>query len=117
MSVIVKGMEMPENGAVLVVKHEDDGKVYIKHAGIMGYSMEMVELPEKHGRLIDGDALREKMYHDAKRILKCRDGIAGVGYDTKCSKTTLTMQKPSWKRRNESCYAKTASIFKSSASR
>lgn len=23
------------------------------------------EMPEKHGRLIDGDALREKMYHDA----------------------------------------------------
>lgn len=22
-------------------------------------------LPEKHGRLIDGDALKEKMYHDA----------------------------------------------------
>lgn len=57
MSVLIKDMEMPEDGAVLVVKHDDDGKAYIKYAGMMGYHMELVELPEKHGRLIDAEAL------------------------------------------------------------
>ena len=58
MSVLIRGMdEMPEDGAVLMVKRDDDGKTYIKYAGMMGYHMELVTLPEKHGRLIDADAL------------------------------------------------------------
>ena len=58
MSVLIKGMdEIPEDGAVLVVKH-DNGKVYIKHACTYGYSMELVKIPEKHGRLIDVDELK-----------------------------------------------------------
>ena len=33
MSVLIKGMnEMPEDGAVLVVRHDDNGKAYIKFA-------------------------------------------------------------------------------------
>lgn len=59
MSVLIKGMdEIPEDGAVLVVRHDDNGKAYIKFACTYGYSMELVELPEKHGRLIDGDELK-----------------------------------------------------------
>ena len=55
MSVLIRGMdEIPEDGAVLVVKH-DNGKAYIKHACTYGYSMELVKIPEKHGRLIDED--------------------------------------------------------------
>ena len=62
MSVLISDMnEIPEDGAVLVVKHDDDGNVYIKYAGTMGYSMKLVELPEKHGRLVDADDLWEKM--------------------------------------------------------
>lgn len=58
MSVLIKGMDkLPEDGAVLTVKHSDDGKAYIKYVGMWGYSTELVELPEKHGRLIDADAL------------------------------------------------------------
>ena len=54
MSVLIKGMnEMPEDGAVLVVRHDDNGKAYIKFACTYGYSMELVKLPEQHGRLID----------------------------------------------------------------
>ena len=57
MGVYIKGMdEIPEDGAVLVVMH-DNGKTYIKHACTYGYSMEMVEVPEPHGRLIDADKL------------------------------------------------------------
>lgn len=60
MSVLIRGMdEIPEDGAVLIVKHDDNGKVYIKYAGMMGYSMELVEIPEKHGDLIDRDELEK----------------------------------------------------------
>jgi len=57
MSVLIRGMdEIPEDGAVLVVRH-DNGKAYIKPACTYGYSMELVEIPEKHGRLIDADEM------------------------------------------------------------
>lgn len=59
MSVLIRGMDkIPEDGAVLMVKHDDSGKVYIKYAGMMGYSMELVKIPEKHGRLIDADKIK-----------------------------------------------------------
>lgn len=62
MSVLIKGMdEMPEDGAVLVVRHDDNGKTYIKFACTYGYSMELVKLPEQHGRLIDKDRLKREM--------------------------------------------------------
>ena len=58
MSVLIKGMdEMPEDGAVLLVRHDDNGKTYIKFACTYGYSMELVKLPEPHGRLIDADEI------------------------------------------------------------
>lgn len=58
MSVLIRGMdEIPEDGTVLMVKHDDDGKAYIKYAGMMGYSMELERIPEKHGRLVDADKL------------------------------------------------------------
>lgn len=61
MSVLIKGMdELPDDGAVLVVMH-NNGKVYIKDACTYGYHMEMVKLPEKHGRLGDLDKLWERM--------------------------------------------------------
>ena len=64
MNVLIKGMDkIPEDGAVLVVKHDDDGKAYIKYAGVMGYSMELVELPEKYGDLIDGQKVLEDNKH------------------------------------------------------
>lgn len=44
MDILIKGMdEIPEDGAVLVVRH-DNGKAYIKHARTYGYSMELVKL-------------------------------------------------------------------------
>ena len=65
MSVLIKGMdEMPEDGAVLVVRHDDNGKTYIKFACTYGYSMELVKLPEQHGRLIDAEKLKNEYPHD-----------------------------------------------------
>lgn len=56
MSVLIKGMdELPEDGQMLVVKHVD-GKAYIKRDDVMGFSMELVQLPDNHGRLVDADA-------------------------------------------------------------
>lgn len=64
MSVLIKGMdEIPEDRAVLVVMH-DNGKAYIKHACTYGYSMELVKLPETHGRLIDAEKLKNEYQHD-----------------------------------------------------
>ena len=60
MSVLIRGMdEIPEDGSVLVAKHDDNGKVYIKYAGIMGYSMELERIPERHGRLFDSDEVKK----------------------------------------------------------
>jgi len=59
MSVLIRGMdEIPEDGAVLIVKHDDNGKTYIKYSGMMGYSMELVKIKEPHGDLIDRDTLK-----------------------------------------------------------
>lgn len=59
MSVLIRGMdEIPEDGAVLVVKHDDSGKAYIKYACTYGYSMELLKIPGEHGRLIDADELK-----------------------------------------------------------
>ena len=64
MSVLIRGMdEIPEDGAVLMVKHDDNGKAYVKYAGVMGYSMEIAKLPEKHGRLFDETEVK-KVLHD-----------------------------------------------------
>ena len=69
MSVIVKGMEMP-SGCQSCDFSDDEtrfckaAKEYIPMLGKPEFCP-LVELPEKHGRLIDGDALRGKMYHDA----------------------------------------------------
>lgn len=66
MGVYIKGMdEIPEDGAVLVVMH-DNGKTYIKHACTYGYSMEMVEVPEPHGDLVDRDILEQELRNGIK---------------------------------------------------
>lgn len=64
MGILIKGMdEIPEDGAVLVVKH-DNGKAYIKHACTYGYSMELVKLPAVQpdhnadiGKKVEGDTI------------------------------------------------------------
>ena len=61
MRALIRGMdEIPGDGTVLVVRH-DNGKVYIKYVNTYGYSMKLVKLPEKHGRLIDADTFTERI--------------------------------------------------------
>ena len=62
MSILIKDMEMPKHGDVLVVR-EYNGKTYIKHEGHLGFEARLIELPP-HGRLIDADKLLEKAYWD-----------------------------------------------------
>ena len=94
MSVLIRGMdEMPEDGAVLMVKRDDDGKTYIKYAGMMGYHMELVILPEKHGRLIDADALL-KIYSNRYEKLSERYGFDSSELGILCGASKLLDVQP-----------------------
>ena len=82
MSVLIKGMDkIPEDGTVLMVKHDDNGKAYIKYAGMMGYSMELVEIKEPHGDLIDRDVLKQDLSDfytgivTARRLIDMQDVV------------------------------------------
>ena len=61
MSVIIKGMEMPENCVMCSIKAWDEDGYVCPFSGIMCLNIgrqadcPLVELPEKHGRLIDAD--------------------------------------------------------------
>ena len=78
MSVIVKGMEMPENCQECDLYIEDAcyAKGYRDYRSIMDKSKPddcpLVELPEKHGRLVDADKL-------ADLLLKEKEKVAGEG--------------------------------------
>lgn len=71
MSILIKGMEMPkdiEPGLVIEFADGIDGKRYARlyhyqHGGLTEW-LEAISIPD-HGRLIDGDALRQAMYHEA----------------------------------------------------
>ena len=52
MSVLIKGIELPEK--VQVLELHSDGKVFTRKGYLVG---EAVELPDHHGRLVDADAL------------------------------------------------------------
>ena len=56
MSVLIKGIELPEK--VQVLELHSDGKVFTRKGYLVG---EAVELPDKHGRLGDLDELRDKL--------------------------------------------------------
>ena len=52
MSVLIKGIELPEKVQVLELHH--DGKVFTRKGYLVG---EAVALPDKHGRLVDADVM------------------------------------------------------------
>jgi hypothetical protein len=61
MSIIIKGMEMPKKDEILVFDAWHD-KVYARSTANTGTRRyEVVPLPEGHGRLIDADALLERL--------------------------------------------------------
>ena len=55
MSVLIKGMEMPQGNSTVNVLIYADGTVYTGHVNDSRYSA--VSVPTPHGRLIDADAL------------------------------------------------------------
>lgn len=75
MSILIKGMGMPEScedcSAQIIDPTGGASGCAVNHSIILRKRGEerpaecpLVEVP-KHGRLIDGDALRAKMYHEA----------------------------------------------------
>ena len=66
MSVIVKGMEMPQGNSTINVLIYADGTVYTGHVNDSQYSA--VSVPTPHGRLID-----IKSVEDGKFATVCND--------------------------------------------
>ena len=67
MSILIKNMEMPSEGTFNIVHIYSDGRVAIPfwEKGMqVVQGIEAVPVPP-HGRLIDADALRQTMYHEA----------------------------------------------------
>lgn len=61
MSVLIKGMELPENERYVDVRIFADGRATTATGERPFYrEMEVIELPSPHGRLIDADALQDK---------------------------------------------------------
>ena len=70
MSVLIKGMDMPKHCMDCVLKNDDDDCMAQKWKEWkdwedMRKGCPLVELPEKHGRLIDADKLKLEYPHDA----------------------------------------------------
>ena len=59
MSILIKGMEMPQGNSTINVLIYADGTVYTGHVNDSRYSA--VSVPTPHGRLIDADVLIEAM--------------------------------------------------------
>ena len=84
MNILIKGLEIPEEGAIRVVIQKHCG-ITVAYTGGDPYrrAHEVVELPEKHGRLIDADAyvsmMEEKCDYekalDPYVLSVCRGGI------------------------------------------
>ena len=78
MSVLIKGLEIPEEGAIRVVIQKHCG-ITVAYTGGDPYrrAHEVVELPKKHGRLIDADALITKrggLAVDSENIVELSPG-------------------------------------------
>ena len=69
MSVLIKGLEIPEEGAIRVVIQKHRG-ITVAYTGGDPYQRahEVVELPEKHGRLVDADAFAEHLRETVKSV-------------------------------------------------
>lgn len=75
MSVLVKGMDMPENCEQCVLQ-SDAGFCLAMPKNFCGYTetdkradfCPLVALPDKHGRLMDADKLIEQMKADAEHM-------------------------------------------------
>ena len=64
MSILIKGLNIPTPPDELRLIIRPNGQVIICHRTKWDET-EAIELPAQHGRLIDADALRTAMYHEA----------------------------------------------------
>lgn len=64
MSILIKGMEMPEAGQTITIAVNWDGSLYARLEPVGGWCP-LVSVPTPHGRLIDADVLKEKQQEDA----------------------------------------------------
>ena len=62
MSILIKGMEMPQGNSTINVLIYADGTVYTGHVNDSQYSA--VSVPTPHGRLIDAGKLKSRLVLD-----------------------------------------------------
>lgn len=72
MSVIIKGVDLPTNGEILIVGIYGNGNVSVEHSQSLLLPIEInadaIQIPKGHGRLIDANKLEAMMYHEAFEI-------------------------------------------------
>lgn len=76
MNILIKGLEIPENGYldVRILNHGSVDAVTSTGSHPYYIAHDVVVLPEKHGRLIDADALFEAMKYSNWKVLFSSDG-------------------------------------------
>ncbi len=66
MSLILKGIDLPTNGETLIVGICGDGYVSVEHSKplvlAIDPTIEAIQIPKGHGRLIDGDKLNKSVH-------------------------------------------------------
>ena len=75
MSIIIKGMDMPKRGEILVF---DGGRFIYTDSGMNVYRYKAIEIPTPHGRLIEGDVVANMLrdiltYVDEETILEAEE--------------------------------------------
>ena len=97
MSILIKGMEMPKHCIVCVLKNAEDDCMAQKWQEWetweeMRKGCPLVEVPEKHGRLIDADALVPDVCHDWEDSGYLRSD----DYSEKCIRNAPTVIEAEW---------------------
>lgn len=85
MSIILKGIDMPTNGEILIVGIYGDGYVSVEHSKPLVLAIEpnaqAIQIPKGHGRLIDMDdsivfhGLNEEYFEEYKKKIFKAHGI------------------------------------------
>ena len=66
MSILIKGVDMPKTQqGCMTIRIYYDGACVRHPQGTVIKGAEAVEVTTPHGRLLDGDALRDGIYHEA----------------------------------------------------
>ena len=53
MSLILKGIDLPQKGKVIKLEIEDDGTVWEEGKEWVHYGLSAIQIPKEHGRLTD----------------------------------------------------------------